>query len=74
MLVGVYRLSIVVFGYIVCYIVSVVVIKEGCVLMMREVKRFCWGMWYLLVGRVEKNEFLEEVVVREVLEEIGFVF
>lgn len=42
--------------------------------MMREVKRFCWGIWYLFVGRVEKNEFFEEGVIREVLEEIGFVF
>lgn len=57
-----------------CYIVSAVVVNEGRVLMMREAKKSCRGTWYLPAGRVEKNESLEEGVVREVLEETGLTF
>lgn len=63
-----------VLGYTVCYIVSAVVFNEGRVLMMREAKRSCRGTWYLPAGRVEKDESLEEGVIREVLEETGLVF
>lgn len=73
-LAGAHRSSTAVLGHTVCYIVSAVVIKEGRVLMMREAKRSCRGTWYLPAGRVEKNEFLEEAVVREVLEETGLAF
>ena len=65
---------IAVLGQNVCYIVTAVVINEGRVLMMREAKRSCRGTWYLPAGRVEKNESLEEGVVREVLEETGLAF
>lgn len=63
-----------VLGNTVCYIVSAVVLNEGRVLMMREAKKSCRGTWYLPAGRVEKNESLEEGVVREVLEETGLAF
>ena len=69
-----HRSSSAVLGHTVCYIVSAVVFKEGRVLMMREAKRSCRGTWYLPAGRVEKNESLEEGVVREVLEETGLAF
>ena len=42
--------------------------------MMREAKKSCRGTWYLPAGRIEKNESLEEGVVREVLEETGLAF
>lgn len=64
-----------VLGRTVCYIVGAVVINDqGRVLMMREAKKSCQGTWYLPAGRVEKNESLEEGVIREVLEETGLVF
>ena len=63
-----------VLGQTVCYIVSAVVVNEGRVLMMREAKKSCRGTWYLPAGRVEKNESLEEGVIREVLEETGLNF
>lgn len=63
-----------VLGQNVCYIVTAVVINEGRVLMMREAKKSCRGTWYLPAGRVEKNESLEEGVMREVLEETGLTF
>ena len=66
--------STAVLGHTVSYIVSAVVVKEGRVLMMREAKRSCRGTWYLPAGRIEKNESLEEGVVREVLEETGLAF
>lgn len=58
----------------VCYIVSAVVIEDGKVLMMREAKKRCRGLWYLPAGRVELNESLVEAVKREVLEETGLIF
>ena len=63
-----------VLGHTVCYILSAVVLREGRVLMMREAKKSCRGTWYLPAGRLEKNESLEEGVVREVLEETGLAF
>lgn len=63
-----------VLGQTVCYIVSAVILHEGRVLMMKEAKKSCRGTWYLPAGRVEKNESLEEAVIREVLEETGLSF
>ncbi|KAL9965770.1 hypothetical protein ACROYT_G029614 [Oculina patagonica] len=63
-----------VLGQTVCYIASAVVLHEGRVLMMKEAKKSCRGTWYLPAGRVEKNESLEEGVIREVLEETGLSF
>lgn len=63
-----------VLGRTVCYIVSAVVLNKGRVLMMREAKKSCRGLWYLPAGRVENNESLEEGVIREVLEETGLTF
>lgn len=58
----------------VCYIVCAVVIEDGKVLMMREAKKSCRGLWYLPAGRVEKNETLVQAAKREVLEETGLAF
>ncbi|ELU11488.1 hypothetical protein CAPTEDRAFT_64248, partial [Capitella teleta] len=56
----------------VCYIVCGLVFNdESEVLMMQEAKSSCYGMWYLPAGRMERNESIEEAVVREVLEETG---
>lgn len=63
-----------VLGQTVFYIASAVVVQEGRVLMMREAKRSCRGAWYLPAGRVERDESLEEGVVREVREETGLNF
>ncbi|XP_031564490.1 8-oxo-dGDP phosphatase NUDT18-like [Actinia tenebrosa] len=57
-----------------CYIVSAVIIENGKVLMMKEAKKSCRGLWYLPAGRLEKNESLIEGVKREVLEETGLHF
>ena len=71
---GAQRSRTAVLGHTVSYIVSAVVLREGRVLMMREAKKSCRGTWYLPAGRVEKNESLEDAVVREVLEETGLAF
>lgn len=63
-----------VLGQTICYIAAAVVVHEGRVLMMREAKRSCRGAWYLPAGRVERDESLEEGVIREVLEETGLHF
>jgi len=63
-----------VLGRTVWYIATAVVVQEGRVLMMREAKRSCRGAWYLPTGRVERNESLEEGVIREMLEETGLQF
>lgn len=58
----------------VCYIVCAVIIEKDEVLMMKEAKDSCRGLWYLPAGRVEKNETLVDAVKREVLEETGLNF
>lgn len=58
----------------VCYIVAAVIFnEEGRVLMMREAKESCRGKWYLPAGRMERNESIEEGVIRETVEETGLL-
>ncbi|XP_026886089.2 8-oxo-dGDP phosphatase NUDT18 isoform X1 [Electrophorus electricus] len=56
----------------VCYIVSAVIFNtKGEVLMVQEVKRECYGHWYLPAGRMEAGESIIEALQREVREEAG---
>ena len=43
----------------VCYVVGMVLMREGKVLLIQEAKQSCRGSWYLPAGRVEPNETLE---------------
>ena len=51
--------------------VGAIVIRDGSMLMVRRGRDPGRGLWSLPGGRVEKGEYLDEAVTREVLEETG---
>lgn len=51
--------------------VGAVVVDNGALLMVRRGHEPAKGLWTIPGGRLEKNELLEDAVVREVAEETG---
>lgn len=51
--------------------VGAVVVKDGALLMVRRGTEPNKGLWTIPGGRVEKGEYLNDAVVREVKEETG---
>ena len=51
--------------------VGAVVVHQGCLLMVRRDQEPAKGLWSVPGGRVIKGEYLNQAVVREVLEETG---